>query len=67
MIKMVSDANNGMQSIGELWESIAKLSAHIVEDNKKYGGKYPMSIRRSQLATVKALVKELDSHSMKRG
>jgi hypothetical protein len=56
----ISDSNDGKQSIGELWESLAQLSSHIVEDNKKYDGGYPKSVREIQLHGIETLVKEIN-------
>lgn len=58
----LTDANEGMQSIKELWESVAKLSKHVVEDNEKYDGEYPVSVREMQMVTLKALIRELETH-----
>lgn len=51
-----------MQTIGELWESIAKLSSHIVEDNKVYNGDYPKSVRDDQLLSIKTMIGEIERH-----
>lgn len=50
--------------VEELWEELAKLSQHIVEDNlltKQRKEPYPLSIRRVQLNSIKALVDAIES------
>jgi hypothetical protein len=58
----VTDAKEGKKSIGELWEALAKLSSHVVDDNKLYADDgYPL-VRDMQLCTMKSFIKELDRH-----
>lgn len=45
-----------IQNIGELWESLAKYAQGRCEDNKRYGGKYPINTRKSQMASLHSLV-----------
>ena len=55
--------DDNTQTVGELWESIAKLAAGSVADNKVCDN-YPFRIRQSQLESLKELVKSLDdSHN----
>ena len=46
--------NAETQSVGELWESLAKLAQGRVDDNKK-SSVYPLDTRERQLKTAKAL------------
>lgn len=55
-IGLSSSKDNDTQTIEELWISIAKLAAHVVEDNKLYNGSYPLRVREQQLVSIKALV-----------
>lgn len=56
--------DNDTQSIKELWESVAKMGSHVVNDNIKSDGDYPLSVRKMQLASLKTLVSTLEmSHT----
>ena len=57
----LSDAQDGMQSIGQLWQSIHALARHVDADNE-LAKKYPTHIRINQLNTIKTLVAELEKH-----
>lgn len=51
------------RSIEELWEDLAKLSQHIVDDNnlmKERNEEYPLRIRQMQLVSIKALVDAIE-------
>lgn len=56
-----SNQYEGKQSLGELWQSMEKLSQHVVEDNAK-STDYPLSVRTHQLASMKALISEIERH-----
>lgn len=49
---------DGLQSLPELWESLAALSTHIKEDNKKCSD-YPIDIRELQITTLKTLIRTI--------
>lgn len=59
----LTDKNTNKQSIEELWVSIAKLSAHVVEDNElckhRKNVEYPISVREHQLDSLQALLNEV--------
>lgn len=39
----LTDAKEGLLSLGDLWETVATLSKHVVEDNKyEKEGTYPV-------------------------
>jgi len=61
----IDDENEGMQTLGELWRSLSKISTHIDEDNDLYLGEYPMSVRRHQMISIKAIIKEIETHHEK--
>ncbi len=49
--------------VEELWEELAKLSQHIVDDNnlmKERNEEYPLRIRQMQLVSIRALVDALE-------
>jgi len=58
-MKLTFAKDEETQTIEELWISLAKLSANIVEDNKhsNYSGEYPIWVRQIQLVGITALVK----------
>ena len=49
-------ASEELQSIGELWQSVASLATGRVSDNEKYGGGYPLDIREAQAESLMCLV-----------
>lgn len=52
--------DNDTQSIKELWESVAKMGSHVVNDNIKSDGDYPLSVREIQLTSLKTLVTAIE-------
>ena len=51
--------SDGLQSIGELWRSVASLAAGRVADNEKNKELYPLEIREIQAASLECLVKNI--------
>jgi hypothetical protein len=47
------------QTIEELWVSLSKLSARIVEDNT-FSEDYPLEVRTIQLISIKALLRAIE-------
>lgn len=47
------------QTVAELWESVAKLAAGRVADNKLCDS-YPINVRQAQLMSLKGLVQRLE-------
>lgn len=45
-----------IQTIGELWESLAKYAQGRVDDNKLSKDCYPIEVRKAQMASLHALV-----------
>jgi len=58
--KLTDRVDENTQSIGELWESLAKFTQRRAEDNKNYFGDYPLSVRRAQMPTLKSLVAAIE-------
>lgn len=49
-----------VQTIGELWESLAVYAQGRHEDNAKYDGAYIMKTRKAQMAALHSLVNAID-------
>lgn len=61
-IKLSFKVNDDMQTIEQLWESVANLANRRVEDNKLMG-EYPLSVRQLQVAGLKSLAQAIeDTH-----
>ena len=45
-------ASSELQSIGELWQSVASLAVGRVSDNEKYGGECPLTTRLAQAESL---------------
>jgi len=58
--KLTDRAEEGIQSIGELWESLAKFAQRRVEDNEHYFGDYPLLVRCAQMPSLKSLVAAIE-------
>lgn len=62
----LTDRNEGMQSLTELWESIARIANHVVEDNKKaVDNEYPNGVRGLQVLSLETLLEEIKKHHQK--
>ena len=48
-----------LQSIGELWQSVASLAVGRVADNEKIKEGYPLAIREIQAASLECLVQTI--------
>ena len=57
VVKLTDSVAPGkIQTIGELWESIAFFANNRVKDNSGYNGEYPIETRIHQMETLKCLV-----------
>lgn len=59
---LLSDAFPDMQSLEELWISLAKITQHIVDDNAKCNKLYPTQTRAQQMVHINALIKAIKHH-----
>jgi len=62
---LTDKVNEDMQSIEELWKSLAFFCNNRVVDNIKYDGVYPISAREMQMPTLKALVEAIEEFHTK--
>ena len=60
-IKLSDKRNDGMQSVGQLWQSLYVLCRHVYGDNTE-GDEYPTEVRRMQITSLKAMIRELEIH-----
>ena len=56
-----------VMTIEELWETLSKLSTHIVHDNRKFDDEYPIETRKAQMTTLTTLIKEIEKFHEKFG
>jgi len=59
-MKVSQRRNKDTQSIEELWESIANLSSHVVDDNSLCDEHYPKAVREIQLLSLKTIILEIE-------
>lgn len=58
----LNDAKEGMQTLEELWISLGKISSHVVEDNGKCDGEYPVTVRKLQMVSIRTLIDAIEAH-----
>lgn len=61
MTKITDSVDPGnIQTIGELWDSIAQFCNSRIKDNSRYNGEYPLETRINQMAQLKGLVNAIE-------
>lgn len=58
---MTHKSSEEKQSIDELWKSVENLASGRVKDNA-LSDEYPLSVRETQLSSLKTLVEEIEKN-----